>query len=125
MSRLSSRIAGTALVLPAILIVVVLFIYPFFFSILRSFQTDTGWGFGNYVTVWELYRGDVLYTIWIAFASLLVLLVFGVLLGGFLRLHFNNVIEFLFKIPLFVPFVVVGHAMRVFLAPNGTLNALL
>jgi hypothetical protein len=34
-------------------------------------------------------------------------------------------IEFLLKVPLFVPFVVVGHAMRVFLAPHGTLNGLL
>jgi len=34
-------------------------------------------------------------------------------------------VEFLLKVPLFVPFVVVGHAMRVFLAPHGTLNGLL
>jgi len=125
MTNLASRIAGTALVLPAILIVGMLFVYPFFLSLINSFKTKDGWGLQNYYTIWELYRGDVLYTIWIAVASLAVLLVFGILLGGFLRLHFNGVIEFLFKIPLFIPFVVVGHAMRVFLAPNGTLNALL
>ena len=125
MSNLPSRIAGTALVLPAILLVGILFVYPFFLSFIDSFRTDDGWGFQNYMKVWELYRGDVLYTIWIAVASLFILLVFGILLGGFLRLHFNGFIEFLFKIPLFIPFVVVGHAMRVFLAPNGTLNAVL
>src|SRR5690606_18938354 len=31
----------------------------------------------------------------------------------------------LYRIPLFIPFLIVGHAMRVFLAPHGTMNLLL
>jgi ABC-type Fe3+ transport system permease subunit len=49
----------------------------------------------------------------------------AVFLGGFLTIKSNRIIEFLFKIPLFIPFVVVGHAMRTFLAPKGLLNSLI
>lgn len=120
-----ARMAGMALIVPAVLVVCLLFVYPFFLSLIGSFQVDDGWGLGNYYSVWESYKGDFLYTVMISLTSLSVLLLFSIFLGGFLRLHANNFIEFLFKIPLFIPFVVVGHAMRVFLAPNGTLNAIL
>lgn len=123
MSRVLPKIAGTVLALPAIFIVAVLFVYPFFLSLMNSFKVKDGWGLDHYKTVLELYTGDLLYTVWISVASLAILLVFGILLGGYLRFRHNGWIEFLFKIPLFIPFVVVGHAMRVLLAPNGTLNA--
>jgi ABC-type Fe3+ transport system permease subunit len=83
------------------------------------------WSLGNYYLVWRLYKFDVLYTLWIAFISLVAVLGIAVFLCGYLRLHSNRTVEFLFKIPLFIPFVVVGHAMRVLLAPRGTLNAVL
>lgn len=120
-----SRVAGMALIVPAVLVVSILFVYSFFLSLVGSFQVDGGWGLGNYYTVWESYKGDFLYTVTISLTSLSVLLLLSIFLGGFLRLHANTFIEFFFKIPLFIPFVVVGHAMRVFLAPNGTLNAIL
>ncbi|MCI3922921.1 ABC transporter permease subunit [Paenibacillus sp. TRM 82003] len=103
----------------------VLFVYPFLLSLIGSFTTEDGYGWQNYYTVWTLYRSDLLYTVWISLVSLTVLLAIGIVLGGWLRLRRNAFIEFLFKIPLFIPFVVVGHAMRVFLAPNGILNAVL
>jgi ABC-type Fe3+ transport system permease subunit len=49
----------------------------------------------------------------------------AIFLGGYLTIKSNRIIEFLFKIPLFIPFVVVGHAMRTFLAPKGLLNSLI
>jgi len=36
---------------------------------------------------------------------------------GWLRVRAFGPVEFLLKVPLFVPFVVVGHALRVFLSP--------
>nr|WP_285891107.1 ABC transporter permease subunit [Paenibacillus pasadenensis] len=68
---------------------------------------------------------DLLFTIFICLISLVLVLALASLLAGWLRLKADPFVEFLFKIPLFVPFVVVGHAMRVFLAPHGTLNSLL
>lgn len=119
-------LGGAFLSTPAIFIVVVFFVYPFIQSVLTSLKSaDGAWTIENYTTAISLYKGDFWYTLWVCVVSLVILLFLSVLLGGFLRLSANSFVEFLFKIPLFVPFVVVGHAMRVFLAPHGTMNSLL
>jgi ABC-type Fe3+ transport system permease subunit len=123
--RLSTRIACLIIALPPLAIVVWLFFVPFLSSAHLSLTHENQWSLRNYALVWRLYRFDVLYTLWIAFASLVAVLGIAVFLCGYLRLHSNRVVEFLFKIPLFIPFVVVGHAMRVLLAPKGTMNAAL
>ena len=61
----------------------------------------------------------MLYTLGISLVSLVVVLAIAVFLCGYLRIVGHRPVEFLFKIPLFVPFVVVGHGMRVLLAPRG------
>ncbi len=109
---------------PALAVVVALFVIPFFRSAVTSFTDRQGhFTLANYVTVWHLYAKDVLFTIVVSAVSLLAVLVIGVLVSGFVRIYGGGLVEFLFKIPLFVPFVVVGHAMRVFLAPHGLLNS--
>ncbi|WP_416825238.1 ABC transporter permease [Ectobacillus polymachus] len=119
-------LAGVLIFTPAVAIVGVLFIYPFFHSMLVSFQNkENQWTFDNYIEVWHLYSQDFFYTVWICFVSLVFLLFLTIMLAGYLRIYQNRFIEFLFKVPLFVPFVVVGHAVRVFLAPHGTLNSAL
>ncbi len=111
---------------PSLAIVVWLFFLAFIRSAVTSFQTKDGaWTFQNYVTAYRLYAGDVLYTIFVSAVSLTAVLIIGILVSGFARIYGGGVVEFLFKIPLFVPFVVVGHAMRVFLAPHGLLNSAL
>lgn len=123
--RLSTRIACLVIALPPLAIVVWLFFVPFLSSAHLSLLRDDQWSLRNYYLVWRLYKFDILYTLWIAFVSLAAVLGIAVFLCGYLRLHTNKAVEFLFKIPLFIPFVVVGHAMRVLLAPKGTLNAVL
>ncbi|MEK8126415.1 sugar ABC transporter permease [Paenibacillus filicis] len=119
-------LAGATMVAPATLIVVVLFVYPFFSSLIGSFQDDKhNFTSENYTHVIGTYYGDIVFTLVICLVSLVLVLALASLLAGWLRLKADPFIEFLFKIPLFVPFVVVGHAMRVFLAPHGTLNSLL
>lgn len=109
---------------PSLAVVVALFFIPFIRSAVTSFLDREGrFTFDNYVTAYDLYAGDVLYTIGVSAVSLALVLLIGVLISGFLRIYGGKSVEFLFKIPLFVPFVVVGHAMRVFLAPHGLLNA--
>ena len=123
--RLPLRIACLVIALPPLAIVIWLFFIPFLSSAHLSLVREGQWSLRNYYLVWRLYRYDILYTLWIAFFSLVAVLVVAVFLCGYLRIHANRPVEFLFKIPLFIPFVVVGHAMRVLLAPRGTLNALL
>ena len=110
---------------PPLAIVVWLFFVPFLSSAHLSFLRDGEWTLRNYALVWRLYKGDVLYTLGISLVSLVLVIGIAVLLCGYLRLVGHRFIEFLFKIPLFVPFVVVGHGMRVLLAPRGTLNSAL
>ena len=111
---------------PSLAVVVALFFLPFLRSAYTSFTDEAGlFTLQNYATAYRLYAVDVLYTIFVSSVSLLIVLIIGVLVSGFIRIYGGGLVEFLFKIPLFVPFVVVGHAMRVFLAPHGLLNSAL
>lgn len=119
------RWAGVALSAPALAVVVALFFIPFLNSFFSSFRREGQWTLANYHTVSRLYLEDVFFTVGVSLAALAATLLVAVTLAGYLRLRPNRVVEFLFKVPLFVPFVVVGHAMRVFLAPHGLLNSAL
>jgi ABC-type Fe3+ transport system permease subunit len=112
------------LALPSLAIVVWLFVLPFFRSAITSFQDRTGqWTLQNYATAYRLYFDDLVYTVFVSAVSLTAVLIIAILVSGFVRIYGGGSVQFLFKIPLFVPFVVVGHAMRVFLAPHGLLNS--
>lgn len=123
--RSSLRIASLIIALPPLAIVLWLFFLPFLSSAHLSLQREGEWSLRNYHLVWRLYRFDVLYTLGISFVSLILVIGIAVGLCGYLRIIGHRTVEFLFKVPLFVPFVVVGHAMRVLLAPRGTLNSVL
>ncbi len=123
--RRSDRLLSLALAAPPLAIIVWLFFIPFLSSAHLSFLREGEWSLRNYYLVWRLYKYDVLYTLWISLVSLLLVIGIAVLLCGYLRIVGHRPVEFLFKIPLFVPFVVVGHGMRVLLAPRGTLNSAL
>jgi ABC-type Fe3+ transport system permease subunit len=123
--RPSLRLASLAIAAPPLAIVVWLFFVPFLSSAHLSFLKDGQWTLRNYALVWRLYRWDVLYTLWISAVSLVLTIGIAVVLCGYLRIVGHRTVEFLFKVPLFVPFVVVGHGMRVLLAPRGTLNSAL
>ena len=114
-----------AVVLPPVVLVCVEYVYPFLLSLQSSFQKDGRTSVANYAYALSVYGTDVLFTIYVCFLSLALVLFLSVVIGGFLTLHRNRFLEFVFKIPLFIPFVVVGHAMRTFLAPKGLLDSLL
>ncbi len=110
---------------PSLAIVVWLFFVPFLSSAHLSFLRDGQWSLQNYALVWRLYKIDVVYTLGISLVSLGLVIGIAALVCGYLRIVGHRSVEFLFKVPLFVPFVVVGHGMRVLLAPRGTLNSAL
>ena len=124
--NISDKIRGAALAAPSSLIIVIFFIYPFFNSFIGSFYDRAGkFAPENYQFALERYGQDLVYTVVISIISVILLLLITAFLAGIFRLYTYPVIEFLFKVPLFVPYVVVGHAVRVYLAPHGTLNSLL
>ncbi len=119
------RLLWIFLCAPALAVLVFAFVYPFAASVTTSFVRDGAPSLGNYELVYRLYREDVAFTLGVSLAGLGFIVAAGVPVCGYLRVRAFAPVEFLLKVPLFVPFVVVGHAMRVFLAPHGTLNGLL
>jgi len=123
--KVADYILGTIIIVPAVLIVFIEYVVPFFRSLVTSFMAEGEYSLANYTVVANQYLENILYTIFLSVASLFFVMLISVFVGGYLSLHTDKVIEFLFKMPLFIPFVVVGHAMRVFLAPKGLMNVLL
>jgi ABC-type sugar transport system permease subunit len=116
------RWGWTLAALPAVLVLLVTFGLPLAQSLAASFVRDGRPTLENYALVYRLYRQDVLYTLGVAAAGVLLTFACGIHLAGYFRLRAWPWVEFLLKVPLFVPFVVTGHAMRVFLQPSGTLS---
>jgi len=123
--RLSLRIACLVIALPPLAIVIWLFFIPFLSSAHLSLIREDQWSLRNYYLVWRLYRYDILYTLWIAFFSLAVVLGSRCSCAGISGSSSTGRSSSSSRSPWFIPFVVVGHAMRVLLAPKGTLNAVL
>ncbi len=122
---LFERLLWILLCVPALAVLGFAFLYPFGASVSSSFVRDGAASLGNYGLVYRLYREDVAFTLGVALAGLGFTVAVGVPVCGYLRVRAFAPVEFLLKVPLFVPFVVVGHAMRVVLAPHGTLNGIL
>jgi len=126
----NSSWAGFALVAPALLVIVIFFVGPMLLSIASAFQDKSGtWTLANFDKSLELYLGDLGYTAIITIAATLAIGVVSVAIGGYLTLGRNpraqTVLRWLYRWPLFIPFIVAGQVMRTFLAKNGLLNQLL
>jgi putative spermidine/putrescine transport system permease protein len=93
------------------------FVWPLTASVIASVTRDGQWTLANFETVRRLYAQDVVYTVGVAAAGTALTFVVTVPLCGWLRVRAWGPVEFLLKVPLFVPFVVVGHALRVFWSP--------
>lgn len=123
------RSLGLILVLPALLMIALLFILPLLASIIGAFEIQEGYGLGNFAKSRELYSEDILFTILIVTLSTLIIAVIAVAIGGYLTLGTNpravQILRWLYRWPLFIPFIVVGQTLRTFLARNGLMNNML
>jgi putative spermidine/putrescine transport system permease protein len=120
-----SGFIGFLLMAPALGLLAILYLYPLVSSFIMSFISDAGIGFENYQKAISLYTVDILYTVIIAVLSLVIIFLLSVTLAGFLRFYNWPFLNFLYRLPLFIPFLIVGHSMRVFLAPHGIMNLVL
>jgi len=98
-------------------VLLAVFVWPLTASVIASLTRDGQWTLANYDTVRRLYAQDVAYTVGVAAAGTALTFAVSVPLCGWLRVRAWSPVEFLLKVPLFVPFVVVGHALRVFWSP--------
>ena len=107
-----------------------LFVYPLLYSPLSAFTTPDGaFGIDNFVKTFELYATDILFTIVIVTISTVLSGVLAALIGGYLVLGTQPmavaVLKWLYRWPLFIPFIVAAQSMRTFLAKNGMMNNVL
>ncbi|HVJ12629.1 MAG TPA: ABC transporter permease subunit, partial [Burkholderiales bacterium] len=118
---------GVFLVAPALVAVLVLFVYPLGYSLVTAFQAKGG-GFtlGNFAKAFEFYSVDIGFTLVIIGVSTLLIALASIAIGGYLVLGENPwavaLLRWLYRWPLFIPFVVAAQCMRTFLAKNGLMN---
>lgn len=115
-----------ALLLPATTLMLVLYAWPFVSSVYRSFlASEGGLTLANYDKAYELYFRDVLFSLEVALLSTALAAILSIALSTYVRLtdsRISKLIALLYRLPIFIPFVVVGQMMRTFLAPHGLLN---
>ena len=117
------------LVFPAVMVILLLYLYPFLSSFWKSFISKEGiLSLANYEKTLRIYRYDILFTMGVTTFSTLIATVLSILVAVYLRLStgwLSSSIGILYRLPIFLPFVVVAQMMRSFLAPHGTLNLFL
>jgi ABC-type sugar transport system permease subunit len=124
---LSQRQLALLLIAPGLALIAALFLYPLSFSVVSAF-TDPAGGFSlqAFGKAFELYSGDIVFTIVIVVTSCALTALAAVAIAGTLTLGENpwivGTLRTLYRWPLFIPFIVAAQCMRTFLAKNGLMN---
>ena len=122
-----SSVLGLLLVLPALLMVAAMFVYPFGLSIASALTGPDGFpSLANFGKAIELYSGDVVYTLLIVVIATALTASAAIAIAGALTLGETpwlvGALRWLYRWPLFIPFIVAAQCMRTFLAKNGLMN---
>src|SRR5882757_8623467 len=115
------------LVAPALAVVLALFVYPLGYSLVSAFTARNGEpSLENFVKTFDLYGTDIVFTVVIVVASTVLTGLFAAAIGGYLVLGAHpfavTLLKWLYRWPLFIPFIVAAQCMRTFLAKNGLAN---
>lgn len=125
--RLAARgIDGlTLLVLPAVFFLLALFIYPFLYGLVLSFNPKAGGTFANYSRFFSdsfLY-GTIATTLWLALPVTILTLVFAVPIAFRVRLlKRQRLLTTLLVIPITLGTVLVAQGLLNYLGPQGWFN---
>jgi ABC-type spermidine/putrescine transport system permease subunit I len=124
---LSTYWPALALVTPALVVVGVFFVVPLLLSAIGAFRAaDGGFTLAHFEKSLELYTRDLVFTLGIVALSTVLIALVATAIAGYLTLGESPravaVLRWLYRWPLFIPFVVTGQVMRTFLAKNGMLN---
>ena len=124
---LSQRQLALLLIAPGLALVAALFLYPLCFSLISAFTgPEGGFSLQAFGKAWDLYSGDVVFTVVIVLASCFFTGLAAIIIAGTLTLGENRwivgTLKALYRWPLFIPFIVAAQCMRTFLAKNGLMN---
>jgi putative spermidine/putrescine transport system permease protein len=114
------------LLFPAVSFMLLMYAWPFVSSVVLSFVGPAGnFSFENYAKTGELYLKDIAFTFSVTIFNTALTATVSILMAVYFRLRQNAVSRLMaavFKLPIFIPFVVVSQMMNSFLAPHGLLN---
>lgn len=127
---ISPRLAGLLLVSPALLVIALFFIVPLGLSVHSAFTDKAGaFTLAHFAKSFEYYGNDMVFTVAIVLLSCALIAMVAIAIAGYLTLGEHPLtkaaLRWLYRWPLFIPFVVTGQVMRTFLAKNGMLNHVL
>ncbi|HVR94673.1 MAG TPA: ABC transporter permease subunit [Casimicrobiaceae bacterium] len=127
---MADRWVGLALLAPALAVILVFFVAPLAMSAVVAFRRKDGaLTLEHFAKSFDLYTTDLLFTLAIVVASTILIGLVAIAIAGYLTLGENPravaILRWLYRWPLFIPFVVAGQVMRTFLAKNGMLNHVL
>jgi putative spermidine/putrescine transport system permease protein len=127
---LADRWVGLALLAPALAVILVFFVAPLAMSAIVAFRRkDGGFTLEHFAKSFDLYTTDLLFTLGIVLGSTVLIGLVAIAIAGYLTLGEHPravaILRWLYRWPLFIPFVVAGQVMRTFLAKNGMLNHVL
>ena len=128
--RIPDRAAGLLLAAPALAIVGLFFVLPLGLSFVLAFRgKDGGFTLEHFAKSFDLYTTDLLFTLAITLAATAGIAVLAIVIAGYITLGENPravaLLRWLYRWPLFIPFIVTAQVMRTFLAKNGMLNHVL
>ena len=124
------RGVALALIAPALAVVGVFFVAPLVMSGVVAFRGKGGeFTLEHFRKSFDYYTTDLLFTLAIVLLSTFLIGLVAIAIAGYLTLGGHPrtvaVLRWLYRWPLFIPFVVAGQLMRTFLAKNGMLNHVL
>jgi len=118
----------TLLVLPAVLFLLALFIYPFFYGLFLSFEPKQGGMFANYQRFFSdrfLY-GTIATTLWLALPVTVATLLLAIPIAFRVRLMQNQrLLTTILVIPITLGTVLVAEGLLNYLGPQGWFNRVL
>lgn len=115
------------LILPALVVIGCFFVYPLGYSIYSGLTDVNGMLTEQHlVKAIDFYGKDMLFTAIIVIVSIACILVLSVGISALVTLSpfqgITKLLGALYRIPLFIPFIVTAQMMRTFLAKNGLMN---
>jgi ABC-type spermidine/putrescine transport system permease subunit I len=118
---------GLLLLAPALALIALLFVLPLGVSIVTAFEAaDGSFTLAHFAKAWEYYRLDLLFTVAITVLSTALIAAASIAIAGYLTLGANPraqaILRWLYRWPLFIPFIVTAQVMRGFLGKNGLMN---
>jgi putative spermidine/putrescine transport system permease protein len=115
----------TLLVLPAVLFLLALFVYPFLYGLVLSFNPKSGGALANYARFFSdsfLY-GTIATTLWLALPVTFLTLLFAVPIAFRVRLlQHQRLLTTLLVIPITLGTVLVAQGLLNYLGPQGWFN---